>query len=130
MGLWGNVTESCHPRIMVDDVGLDLAPYDVTEDTGVSNRPLCLLEILGENIEELAIGARLAHLCQKRLVGCGDVIALRRRSAGHHLRDHPAHQPDLAQCLLIQQQFLTAGARTDDIEGREDAPLLELAIEV
>lgn len=33
-GFRGNVTESCHPRIMVDDVGLDLAPYDVTEDTG------------------------------------------------------------------------------------------------
>ena len=83
-----------------------------------------LAQALRQLVQELTVGARAAHPLQERLRGGGDVLSCAAGFGCHHLRDHPPQQPYLAQRLLVQQQFLAAGSRTYNVEGREDTALL------
>ncbi len=83
-----------------------------------------LSQILGQDVQELPIGACLAHPLQQRLVGSREIVPLGCRRPGHQLGDHPAHQPDFAEGFLIQQQLFATCARPDDIESFLQTPVL------
>ena len=51
-------------------------------------------------------------------------------SFGPTAREHAAHRPHLRSVVLVEQQLLAAGAGAEDVDGREDALLGQLAVEV
>ena len=77
----------------------------------------------GEGLEELAVAVGLGEAVEDALGGVAAAVV------GEHA-DHAAQQDDLAVDLVGVEQLLAAGAGADDVDGREVAPLGQLAVEV
>src|SRR5205823_13618466 len=77
------------------------------------------LHRLRERDEELGIVRRLAQALHEQL----DSLV------GAEGAEHAAHRPHHSEAVLVEEQLLTAGAGTEEVDGREDALLEEHAIE-
>ena len=73
--------------------------------------------LLVHGIEELVVVLGLAHLVQEEF----------HRIDGAHRVEDTAQDPHLLQRVLVDQQFLLAGAGFLDVDGREDAFVGDLA---
>src|ERR1043165_4468828 len=71
-------------------------------------------------VQELRVAARLLELLDQEL------HRLHRRQR----REHLAQNPDAVELRLLQKQLFLARARLVDVDGREDALVGELAVEV
>src|SRR6266511_5609278 len=72
-----------------------------------------------DGTQELGVGLALAHPVDHQLEGLGRV----------ERTEHPAQLPGDHQLLLGEQQLLLAGGGGVDVQGREDAPLRQLAVQ-
>src|SRR5690349_769756 len=70
-----------------------------------------------EAIEELGVGLRLPELLDEELHGL----------LGLHLREHAAEDPGPLEDVRREELLLLARARGGEVDGREDAPVGQLA---
>jgi murein L,D-transpeptidase YcbB/YkuD len=82
-------------------------------------RRTCRARLLVHALQELLVGLRVGELGDEEL----------HRLDGVQLVQELAQDPDALQHLGRQQQLLLAGAGAVDVDGREDAPVGELAVE-
>src|SRR5262249_24922885 len=75
--------------------------------------------VLGEGGQELGVRVALGEAVEQQL----DAFV------GADRGKHPPHGPHHLERALLEEQLLAAGARTLDVDGREDALLGQLAIQ-
>src|SRR3972149_1842195 len=92
---------------------------------GVTEGRRAALRLLLEGGEELGVVVRAGEAIEQALRGLGGVG----RVGGEH-GGHAPDEPDVAQRLRVEEQLLAAGAAAGDVDGGEDAPLGEAAVEV
>ena len=80
-------------------------------------RPPCGL--LAHQVEKILVRLCFAHLVDDELDGID----------GIHLLQEPAQDPDAVQVLLRGEELFLARAGADQVEGREDSPVGDPAVQ-
>ena len=85
---------------------------------------------IGQSLKEFHIGLGFGQSLQNGLGGHCLIHTSPLWGSGDHLQVHAPHEPDALQHIGAEQQLFAAGGRFFDVDGGENAALLQAAGEV